>query len=99
MCSSMRATRTFGATAAPWSATTGAATRPATSNTWILSNEHLAAELARLRDHNGVLLGPACGACGRRYLEAPGEFALNEVNGKVGARPRGVRLIHKPCQG
>ncbi len=95
----MPTTRTFGATAAPSSATTGAATRPATSNTWILSNEHLVAEVARLRDHNGVLLGPACGACGRRYLDALGEFVLNGVNGKVGARPRGERLIHKPCQG
>ncbi|SPJ24847.1 hypothetical protein PAA8504_02688 [Palleronia abyssalis] len=41
------------------------------------------------------------GACGKRYFEAPDEFALNGANGKdpKTKRPRGIRVIHKPCKG
>lgn len=71
----------------------------------VLSNVHLDEEVERLRHHNGVLLGPACGACGRRYLDAPDEFIFNGAHGKETAsrsatdKPTGVRLIHKPCKG
>lgn len=46
-------------------------------NFGLLSNEHLVAEVERLRSHNGIFDGPVCGACGRAYLEAPTEFSLN----------------------
>lgn len=72
----------------------------------VLSNEHLLEEINRLRRSNGVLDGPACGACGRLYLDAPNEFVLNGANGKKTkrsnaetSRPSGVRLIHTPCRG
>lgn len=65
----------------------------------VLSNEHLLAEAERLRHHNGILEGPVCGCCGRRYLDAPEEFVLNGYHGREGAKATGVRLIHKPCRG
>lgn len=42
----------------------------------ILSPGHLDEETARLRNHNGVLDGPACGACGARFLACPEEFVM-----------------------
>ena len=42
----------------------------------ILSDDHLEAEVERLCNHNGVLDGPACQACGTRYLARPEEFVL-----------------------
>ena len=72
----------------------------------LLSNEHLEVERRRLDDMNGLLAGPSCGACGKRYLEAPEEFALNGANGKAKTGDRvaagkalGIRLVHKPCKG
>lgn len=75
----------------------------------ILSGDHLNEEIERLRNHNGVLDGPACGACGTRFLARPDEFSLNgahqrtkDRNGKpiknTGA-PKAVRVLHKPCKG
>jgi hypothetical protein len=75
----------------------------------LLSDQHLADEIARLETYNGVLDGPCCGACGRRYLDAPDEFLLNGVN-RATAPDEGpaarddhpteaVRLIHRPCRG
>lgn len=69
----------------------------------LLSEDHVWAEADRLRNMNGVLDGPSCGACGRRYLEAPEEFSLNGAHqrksGKPGAAPKSVRVIHRPCKG
>jgi hypothetical protein len=72
----------------------------------LLSNAHLVEELDRLRDHNGVLDGPRCGACGARYLEKTDEFVLNGTHGKrttkidgEADRPVRLRVIHKPCRG
>lgn len=72
----------------------------------ILSNIHMADEIERLRGHNGVLAGPACSACGRRYLDAPHEFMLNGANSKRPARKgaqtagaKGIRVVHRPCRG
>jgi hypothetical protein len=55
---------------------------------------------------NGALEGPRCRACGKRYLDAPNEFALNGVNGWKPApekskhqSPICIRLVHKPCKG
>jgi hypothetical protein len=48
----------------------------------LLSNDHLLDEIDRLRRANGVLDGPACGSCGRLYLDAPHEFVLNGANGR-----------------
>ncbi len=62
----------------------------------VMSNAHLEDEIARLRRQNGVLLGPACGACGKAYLDAPEEFVFNGANGKT--KPLGIRLIHRPCR-
>jgi hypothetical protein len=59
----------------------------------LLSNENLLEEAERLRGHNGVLAGPGCKACGRRYLAAPDEFVVNGANGNTG-----IRLIHRPCR-
>lgn len=42
---------------------------PCHSGICVLSNDHLLDEIDRLRRSNGVLDGPACGACGRLYLE------------------------------
>ena len=42
----------------------------------ILSPDHLDEEITRLRNHNGVLDGPACGACGVRFLERPEDFTM-----------------------
>ena len=70
----------------------------------LLSNEHLLENIVRLRILNGVLDGPACGACGQRYLVATNEFVLNGSNGKAisrkGSVPKtlGIRLIHTPCK-
>jgi hypothetical protein len=78
------------------------------TNFEILSNEHLVAEIERLRNMNGVLDGPRCRACGAAYLENPDEFILNGANGKKPVRGHGeggvekplrVRLIHRPCRG
>ncbi len=65
----------------------------------LLSNDHYMSEIDRLRHDNGALDGPRCGACNRRYLDAPKEFALNGANGKhpKTGRPLGVRVIHKEC--
>ncbi|WP_295045235.1 hypothetical protein [uncultured Paracoccus sp.] len=65
----------------------------------LLSNHHFRDETERLRSQNGVLTGPASGACGTAYIDAPDEFAFNGTNARKGARHRGVRLIHKPCRG
>jgi hypothetical protein len=72
----------------------------------LLSNDHLLDEINRLRRVNGVLDGPACGACERLYLDAPHEFVLNGANGRKArrdgsqkVRPTGVRVIHAPCRG
>ena len=73
----------------------------------LISNEHVADEIERLRDYSGVLAGPECKACGRRYLDAPEEFVLNGAHGRIQAhedqegpvRPARIRLIHKPCKG
>lgn len=74
----------------------------------ILSNDHLAAEIHRLRSYSGVLDGPCCKSCGQRYLAAPDEFVLNGAHGfkasgdgtdRAVKRPRRIRLIHKPCKG
>lgn len=73
--------------------------------TSILSNEHLEDEIAHLSTYSGVLDGPRCGACGKRYLDAPDEFIFNGAHGKKKVRgsgkmkPTGVRLIHEPCKG
>ena len=72
----------------------------------LLSNEHLAEEVERLRNYNGVLDGPRCPACGTRYLAAPGEFVLNGIHGRAKhsdvsdkvEKPLRVRLIHRACQ-
>ncbi|MGR3499804.1 MAG: hypothetical protein ACU0E9_13055 [Limimaricola soesokkakensis] len=75
----------------------------------LLSPAHLEEEVARLRNHNGVLDGPSCGACGTRYLERPDEFSLNGVHQRTKDRagqplkrpatPKSVRVLHKPCKG
>jgi hypothetical protein len=72
----------------------------------ILSNAHLADEIARLEGYNGILEGPACRACGQRYLEAPHEFGFNGANSKRAPRKgagtagaKGIRLVHRPCRG
>ena len=75
----------------------------------ILSHEHLTEEANRLRNHNGVLDGPSCGACGTRFLECPEEFTMSgahqrtkDRNGrplKATGAPKAVRVLHKPCKG
>lgn len=65
----------------------------------LLPNQHFEDETERLRSQNGVLTGPACGACGKAYIQAPEEFAFNGENAREGAKHPGVRLIHKPCRG
>ena len=71
----------------------------------ILSNEHLAQEIARLEVMNGAFDGAACGCCGRRYLDAPDEFVMNgrhqakPEDGETMLRPSALRVIHKPCRG
>lgn len=75
----------------------------------ILSPVHLDEEISRLRNHNGVLDGPACGACGTRFLACPEEFSLKGAHQRTkdskgrpiankGA-PRSIRVLHKPCKG
>lgn len=71
----------------------------------LLSNDHLAKEVERLRDHNGALDGPRCPACATRYLAAPNELVLNGVHGRAKRsfegdkveKPLRVRLIHRQC--
>ncbi len=72
----------------------------------VLSNQHLLDEEDRLQTINGLLSGPACGACGVRYLEHPDEFVFNGTHGtlKAGgnrrkAKPSAFRIIHRPCKG
>lgn len=68
----------------------------------LLSPDHLDDEVERLRNFNGVLDGPACGACGVRVLEKPDEFILNGSNERTEgkkATPKAIRLVHKPCRG
>ncbi len=75
----------------------------------ILSEDHLAAEVDRLRNQNGVLDGPACGCCGQRFLAAPEEFCMNGAHQRTKTRsgapisnrgiPKSVRVIHKRCKG
>ncbi len=75
----------------------------------ILSPDHLDEEVERLRNFNGVLDGPACGACGVSFLDEPDVFALNgaherarDRNGKAtkrNAAPKSIRVFHKPCNG
>lgn len=78
------------------------------TNFEILSNEHLVAEVERLRNANGALDGPRCKACGVAYLDKPEEFVMNGANGKKPldrnnpdgpGKPLRIRLIHKPCRG
>ena len=75
----------------------------------ILSEDHLAQEIERLRNHDGVLDGPACGCCGTRFLDRPEEFTLKGAHQRTkdndgrpianrGA-PKAVRVLHKPCKG
>ncbi|MCA1776724.1 MAG: hypothetical protein LC676_14280 [Loktanella sp.] len=75
----------------------------------ILSQDHLDEEISRLRNHNGVLDGPACGVCGTRFLACPDQFTMKGAHQrtkdskgqpieKKGA-PRAVRVLHKPCKG
>ena len=75
----------------------------------ILSPDHLDEEIARLRNHNGVLDGPACGACGTRFLACSDEFSLKGAHQRTkdskgrpirnkGA-PKSIRVLHKPCRG
>jgi hypothetical protein len=75
----------------------------------ILSPVHLDEEVERLRNANGVLDGPACGACGVRFLDDPNQFALDGVHertkdhdGKAIRKkktPTSLRVLHKPCRG
>ncbi len=75
----------------------------------ILSPVHLIEEVERLRNANGVLDGPACGACGVRFLDDPDQFALDGVHerpkdhdGKAIRKkktPTSLRVLHKPCRG
>jgi len=72
----------------------------------VLSNNHFEEELNRLRLQNDLLMGPVCGNCGQRYLDAPEEFIFNGTHGKLKpgkngrkSKPAGFRIIHKPCQG
>jgi hypothetical protein len=64
----------------------------------VLSDRHLADEIDRLASHNGVLDGPRCGACGKRYLAAPEEFLPNGANRRADG-PLSLRVIHRPCAG
>ncbi|CUH38280.1 hypothetical protein JSE7799_01387 [Jannaschia seosinensis] len=75
----------------------------------ILSPDHLDEEIDRLRNFNGVLDGPSCGACGKRFLDDPDEFALDGVHERSKDRkgqpvrqkrtPTSLRVLHKPCRG
>ena len=75
----------------------------------LVSPAHLDEEVERLRNHNGILDGPACGACGTRFLAAPDEFSLNGAHQrtrdskgnatKKKATPKAVRVLHKRCKG
>ncbi len=75
----------------------------------ILSPDHLNEEIDRLRNFNGILDGPSCGACGKRFLDDPDEFALDGAHerskdreGKLLRRkktPSSLRVLHKPCRG
>ena len=72
----------------------------------LLSDIHLEEEIERLRRMNGVLDGPKCGACGKRYLDAPEEFVLNGAKEADPGSPlaaftpiKAVRVIHAPCRG
>lgn len=56
---------------------------PCNSGFTVLNDQCLEEELDRLVSQNGVLDGPACGACGRRYLDALDEFVLNGRHQKV----------------
>lgn len=83
--------------------------KPCKSGFSILSPVHLQEEAERLRNYNGVLDGPSCGACGVRLLDKPEEFALNgaherskDRNGKPAKRnaaPKSIRVIHTKCKG
>lgn len=82
---------------------------PCNSGFSILSPEHLNEEVARLRNHNGVLDGPACGACGIRFLACPEEFVMKGAHQRAKDRngipimnsgaPKAVRVLHRPCKG
>jgi hypothetical protein len=72
----------------------------------VLSNEHFLEEYYRLLFAGGSLEGPACGACGTRYLSNPDDFIFNGTHGKLAAggnrrkaKPAGFRIIHRPCKG
>lgn len=75
----------------------------------ILSPEHLAAEVQRLRTQNGVLDGPKCGACWKAMLETPDEFAFDGRNERAAnskgekikkkATATAIRVVHRPCRG
>lgn len=75
----------------------------------IRSPEHMAEEIGRLRNFNGVLAGPVCGACGVGLLDHPDEFALDGVHERTKDRngnpvrrkktPTSLRVLHKPCRG
>lgn len=75
----------------------------------ILSPDHLGEEIDRLRNFNGVLDGPSCGACDTRFLDNPDEFALDGVHERSKDRkgdpvrrkkmPLSLRILHKPCRG
>lgn len=75
----------------------------------ILSPDHLEEEIERLRNFNGVLDGTSCGACGKRFLDDPDEFALDGVHERTKDHegnplrrkktPLSLRVLHKPCRG
>ncbi len=75
----------------------------------ILSPDHLEEEVARLRNYNGVLDGPACGACGTHLLADTDQFVLNGIHERTkdrtgkptkrNAAPKSIRVLHKPCKG
>jgi hypothetical protein len=80
--------------------------RPCRTHFELISNQHLADEVARLRSANGALDGARCQACGAAYLANPGDFILNGVHewrkgpGTAATRsPARIRVIHRPCKG
>ncbi len=85
----------------------GAGRGPCGASFELLSNERMQVEVDRLRSHNGIFMGPVCGACGCAYLDAPNEFVLNGAEtgakgseeGETMSAPARVRPIHKPCRG
>lgn len=62
-------------------------------STLVLSNRHFSEERGRLASFNGILDGTTCGACRRRYLDAPEEFIFSgaqQPRPKQTSRPRDI---------